>query len=119
MLKNIETCSEAEQGITVRMLGQVFMEAWLTALYIHFGGWDAFERVAQNTAYQAGLVDRAIKDFDAKVKRVKKSAPLCLSSGCLRMGPGISITPVPGRLEQAHSSDVLTPHARKCPFPVF
>jgi hypothetical protein len=74
LLKDIETCSAAGQEMTVRILGRVFMEAWFTALFIHFGGWDAFERVAQNTVYQVALVDRALKNFDAQIRRLKKRA---------------------------------------------
>lgn len=74
LLKDIETCSAAGQEMTVRILGRVFMEAWFTALYIHFGGWDAFERVAQNTVYHVAHVDRALKNFDAQIRHVKKRA---------------------------------------------
>jgi hypothetical protein len=74
LFSDIETCSKAEQEITVRILGRVFIEAWFTALYIHFGGWNGFERVAQNTAYQSALVDRAIKKFDSGISRAKKIA---------------------------------------------
>src|SRR5262249_9777660 len=74
LLRDIETCSEAGQEMTVRILGRVFMEAWFVALYIHFGGYRALRRVAQNTAHHVGLVDRSLKDFDALIERSKKRA---------------------------------------------
>jgi len=74
LLKDIETCSAAGQEMTVRILGRVFMEAWFTALYIHFGGYDAFEQIAQSTVYHVALVDRALKNFDAQIRHTKKRA---------------------------------------------
>jgi hypothetical protein len=74
LLKDIETSSEAGQEMTVRILGRVFMEAWFVALYIHFGGWEAFERVAQNTVYQVRLVDGDIKNYDSQIRGAKKRA---------------------------------------------
>lgn len=60
--------------MTVRILARAFMEAWLTALYIHFGGFEALERVVQDTAYQVRLVDNDLKNFDAGLARAKKKA---------------------------------------------
>lgn len=60
--------------MAVRIMARAFMEAWLTALYIHFGGWEALERVVQDTAYQVKLVDNDLKDFDAGLRRAKKEA---------------------------------------------
>jgi hypothetical protein len=74
LLRDIEICSEAGQEMTVRILGRVFMEAWLVALYIHFGGYEALRRVAQNTAHHVALVDRGLKDFDALIERAKERA---------------------------------------------
>lgn len=74
LLQDIEKCSEAGQEIVVRILARVFMEAWFIAMYIHFGGWTAFERVAQETAYQSGLVARAFTDYDKRLMQTKKIA---------------------------------------------
>lgn len=37
LLKDIEISSAARQEMAVRILGCVFLEAWLAAVYIHFG----------------------------------------------------------------------------------
>jgi hypothetical protein len=74
LLKDIEACSEAGQEIAVRILGRVFMEAWFTAMYIHFGEWEALERVAQSTAYHVKLVDQALNGYDERIRNAKKRA---------------------------------------------
>jgi hypothetical protein len=72
LLKDIETSSAARQEMTVRILGRVFLEAWLTALYIHFDGSEAIERIAQDTLYQVQLSDNDLKDFDQRLQRDKE-----------------------------------------------
>jgi hypothetical protein len=74
LFRDIETCSAAGQEMAVRILGRVFIEAWFTAMYIHFGEWEAFERVAQSTAHHVTVVDQALKDFDTKIRTTKRSA---------------------------------------------
>ncbi len=60
--------------MTVRVLGRAFLEAWLTALYIHFGGDEALERVAQDTLHQVTLSHKDLKDFDQRLQRDKGKA---------------------------------------------
>jgi hypothetical protein len=67
LLEDIEQCSAAGQEMTVRILARVFIEAWLTALYLHFGGWEAFYRIAQETVYQVKHTHDDLRDFDAKL----------------------------------------------------
>lgn len=74
LLMEIELSAATGQEMTVRILGRVFIEAWLTALYIHFGGYDALIRVAQDTVYQVQLTDRDLKDFDQRIARDEKNA---------------------------------------------
>jgi hypothetical protein len=74
LLKDIELSSAAGQEMTVRILARVFIEAWLTALYIHFGGWEAVERVAQATADQVKRTEQDLKDFDTRLARARKAA---------------------------------------------
>jgi hypothetical protein len=74
LLKDIELSSEAGQEMTVRILARAFIEAWLTALYIHFGAYEAFERVVQGTAHQVKLTEQDLKEFDARLLQAKKTA---------------------------------------------
>jgi prefoldin subunit 5 len=74
LLAEIENASAAGQELTVRVLGRAFIEAWLTALYIHFGGDEALERVAQDTLHQVKLSDNDLKDFDQRLQRDKGKA---------------------------------------------
>lgn len=74
LLKDIELCSAAGQEMTVRILARTFIEAWLTALYLHFGGHEALERIAQDTVHQVQLTDKDLKEFDARLRQAKKTA---------------------------------------------
>lgn len=74
LLTEIETAADAGQEMTVRVLGRAFIEAWLTALYIHFGGDEALERVAQDTLHQVKLSDNDLKEFDQRLQRDKDKA---------------------------------------------
>jgi hypothetical protein len=74
LLKDIELSSDAGQEMTVRILTRAFIEAWLTALYIHFGGYEAFERVVQGTAHQVKLTEQDLKEFDERLLQAKKTA---------------------------------------------
>ena len=74
LLEDIEQCSVAGQEMTIRIVARVFMEAWLTALYLHFGGYEALERIAQETVYQVQLIHNDLKDFDAGLPRARKKA---------------------------------------------
>ena len=74
LLTEIEQSAAARQEMTVRILGRVFIEAWLTSLYLHFGGHDALLRLEQDTVHQVELTDRDLKDFDARLARAKEKA---------------------------------------------
>jgi len=74
LLLEIEQAAAVDLETTVTVLGRVYIEAWLTALYIHFGGHEALQRVAQDTAYQVRLTDNDLKEFDERLKRAKKNA---------------------------------------------
>jgi hypothetical protein len=65
-----------QQGLAagLHILARAFIEAWLTALYIHFGGYEAFKRVVQDAAYQVKLTHDNLKEFDARLLRAKKAA---------------------------------------------
>jgi hypothetical protein len=71
LLEDIEQCSAAGQEMTVRILARVFIEAWLTALYLHFGD---FERVAQETVYQVKHTHDGLRGFDAKLVEGQRKA---------------------------------------------
>lgn len=52
LVRKIEAASASGLEFAVRTLDRAHMEAWLTALYIHFGGHEALVRLARNTEYQ-------------------------------------------------------------------
>ena len=73
LLADIEQSSKAGQEQVVRILARTHLEAWLYALYIHFGGFGAITRVAQNTYYYLRANEQAHQEFDLWLAREKKS----------------------------------------------
>jgi hypothetical protein len=49
LLKEIEQSVRAGQDMTVRLAGRALVEAWITAVYLHFGGYDALIKIVQDT----------------------------------------------------------------------
>jgi ABC-type Zn2+ transport system substrate-binding protein/surface adhesin len=60
--------------MTVRVLGRTHLEAWFTALYMHFGGYDAVARIAQYTSDQREKTDEDVQRFNRWLADQKKSA---------------------------------------------
>lgn len=74
LLGEIEVAALGEQELTVRVLGRTHLEAWLAALYLHFGGNEALTRIAQDTRDQLEKTDREIQQFDQWLADEKRSA---------------------------------------------
>jgi hypothetical protein len=68
LVHEIEAASASGLELAVRTLGRAHMEAWLTALYIHFGGHEVLVRVAQNTEYQTAAFVNDAQEFDKRLK---------------------------------------------------
>lgn len=74
LVREIEAASAGGLEFAVRTLGRAHMEAWLTALYIHFGGHEALVRVAQNTKQQTAAFVNDAEAFDKWLRGEKKAA---------------------------------------------
>lgn len=77
LLYEIEVAATAGLELSVRMLGRAHMEAWLVALYIHFGGYEALLRVAQDARHSLEGIELEARQFDewlAAEKREDSSA---------------------------------------------
>lgn len=74
VLESIKRNAEAGDELAVRTLGRAHVEAWLTAVYLHFGGHDALQRVAADTLNETQVTDDAIKRYDAELATRKKKA---------------------------------------------
>jgi hypothetical protein len=74
LLHEIEAGAATGQELTVRVMGRVHIEAWIHALYIHFGGHDALTRIAQETRYQLEAMQQHMNDFDQRLAADKKAA---------------------------------------------
>lgn len=74
LVREIEAATVGGLEFAVRTLGRAHMEAWLTALYIHFGGHEALVRVAQNTEYQTTAFANDSQAFDKWLKGERKAA---------------------------------------------
>ena len=53
LLREMEIAARLDQEFSVRLLHRAHLEAWLTGLYIHYGGIEAVTRVAQDTRHEA------------------------------------------------------------------
>lgn len=74
LLYEIEVAGAGGLEFAVRNLGRAHMEAWLAALYIHFGGYDALIRVAQDARHSLEGLDLEVKRFDEELAAEKKAA---------------------------------------------
>jgi hypothetical protein len=89
LLEQIAGAVAADLDLSVRILGRVHLEAWLYAMYLHFGKHDALTRMAQDTVRSLELSDQANKRFDAQLAKEKKKAKKSLSK-VLKVNTGIS-----------------------------
>ena len=64
LLYEIEVAAAAGLELSVRMLGRAHMEAWLVALYIHFGGYEALLKVAQDARHSLEGIEFEARQFD-------------------------------------------------------
>ena len=74
LLRSIGRAAMDEDELAVRILGRAHVEAWLTGIYLHFGGNAAIERVAADTLNETGITDAAIKRYDKELKETKRKA---------------------------------------------
>jgi hypothetical protein len=51
LLYETEVAADADLELSVRMLGRAHLEAWFVALYIHFAGYEALLKVAQDARH--------------------------------------------------------------------
>jgi len=63
LLYEIEVAAAACLELSVRMLGRAHMEAWLIGLYIHFGGYDALLKVAQDARHSLEGIELEARQF--------------------------------------------------------
>ena len=74
LLYETELAATLDLEFSVRMLGRAHLEAWLVALYIHFGGFDALCRLAQEARHGLEGIDLEGKQFDQWLAAEKKAA---------------------------------------------
>lgn len=74
LLRSIARAALDEDKLAVRILGRAHVEAWLTGIYLHFGGNAAIQRVAADTLNETELTDAAIKRHDKELKEAKSRA---------------------------------------------
>jgi hypothetical protein len=74
LLYEIEVAAAAGLELSVRMLGRAHMEAWLVALYIHFGGYEALLKVAQDARHSLEGIELEARQFDDWLAAEKTAA---------------------------------------------
>jgi hypothetical protein len=74
LLYEIEVAAAAGLELSVRMLGRAHMEAWLVALYIHFGGYEALLKVAQDARHSLEGIELEARQFDQWLAAEKAAA---------------------------------------------
>jgi hypothetical protein len=74
LLYEIEVAAAAGLELSVRMLGRAHMEAWLVALYIHFGGYEALLKVAQDARHSLEGIELEARQFDQRLAAEKTAA---------------------------------------------
>ena len=60
--------------MAVRILGRAHIEAWLFGLYLHFGGFAALTRIAEDSLYSLEATHNDFKQFDAWLASKKRKA---------------------------------------------
>lgn len=60
--------------MTVRITGRTFIEAWATAVYLYFGGYDALAWIVQDTLEQTRTTDAELKAFNQRLAKDKARA---------------------------------------------
>jgi hypothetical protein len=73
LLGEIEVAAQSGQELTVRVLARTHLEAWLTALYLHFGEEEALTRIARDARHQLEKTSQEIERFDKWLADEKKS----------------------------------------------
>lgn len=74
LLYEMEIAAAAKLEMAVRLLARAHLEAWLAGLYIHHGGFEALERVAQDTRHSLEGVSKEAAQFDQWLAAEQKSA---------------------------------------------
>jgi hypothetical protein len=74
LLYEMEIAAAARLELAVRLLARAHLEAWLTGLYIHYGGFEAVERVAQDTHYSLEATDNEASEVDKWLIAEQKTA---------------------------------------------
>jgi hypothetical protein len=74
LLNEMEIAAQAAQEFAARLLYRAHLEAWLVGLYIHYGGFDAVTRIAQDTRYHLEAANNDAANFDKWLKGEKKAA---------------------------------------------
>ena len=59
--RSIARAALDEDELAVRILSRAHIEAWLTGIYLHFGGNAGIERVTADTRNETEITDAAIK----------------------------------------------------------
>jgi hypothetical protein len=78
LLWEMEIAARSDQEFSVRLLHRAHLEAWLTGLYIHYGGFEAVTRVAQDTRHGLEAANNEAAAFDQWLVGERRSA--CRSS---------------------------------------
>lgn len=74
LLYEMEIASAAGLELAVRLLARAHLEAWLVGLYVHYGGFEAVERVARDTRYSLEGTNNEVGQFDRWLTGEQKSA---------------------------------------------
>jgi len=74
LLYEMEFAAAGPLEFAVRLLARAHLEAWLAGLYIHYGGFEAVGRVAQDTRYSLEGTNNEASQFDHWLTAEQKSA---------------------------------------------
>jgi hypothetical protein len=74
LLWEMEIAARSDQEFAVRLLHRAHLEAWLTGLYIHYGGFEAVTRVAQDTRHNLEAANNEAAAFDQWLAGERQSA---------------------------------------------
>jgi len=74
LLFEIQRAADAELELAVRTLWRNHTESWLVAMYIHFGGYPAFQRIAQDSRRNFEALEHDREGFLQKLAADKKAA---------------------------------------------
>jgi hypothetical protein len=85
LLRSIARAALDEDELAVRILSRAHVEAWLTGIYLHFGGNAAVEGVAADTRNETEITNAAISRYDKQYLAARRITATAVAEAATRL----------------------------------